>query len=176
MIVSHKHKIIFIHIYKNAGSYFKEFLRRIDPSCSDTGGHIRAYKAKKQLKPDVWNTYKKICIVRNSWDWQMSLLHFMKDAKSHHQHDIVKDMSITDYLQWRKTDLHQQLEFVMDESGTEQLIDVCIRYENLREDTIKFFQEHCNLDVTDKLPEKRVNASKRDPDYRVYYNEEDKNF
>lgn len=174
MIVSHKYKIIFIHIYKNAGSYFKEFLKRIDPRCSDTGGHIRAFKAKKQLKPEVWNEYKKIVIIRNSWDWQMSLLFFMKGAKSHHQHNIVKDMTINEYLEWRKSDIHQQLEFIMDEEGKECIVDKIIRYDHLYDDTVAFFQEYCNLDISDKLPEKRVNASKRDQDYRVYYDEEGK--
>ena len=47
----------------------------------------------------------------------MSLFFYMKDKKNHRQHKIIKNMNVTEYLQWRKTDLKQQKDFILDDNG-----------------------------------------------------------
>ena len=173
MIVSHKYQLIFIHIYKNAGMFVSQFLKNLDPQAFDTVGHETAKKTRELLGDKIWNSYTKICVSRNSWDWQMSLLFFMKGLPTHHQHQIVKDMSVKQYLEWRKTDLHQQIEFIIDDDG-KNMMDNIFRFEYLQQDILLFFLEKYNINVSKYFPEKKINASKRNSDYRQYYDEETK--
>ncbi|MGB1729737.1 MAG: hypothetical protein ACPHF2_07035 [Crocinitomicaceae bacterium] len=173
MIVSHKYQLIFIHIYKNAGMFVSQFLKALDPQAIDTVGHETAKKARTLLGDKIWNSYTKICVSRNSWDWQMSLLFFMKGLPSHFQHHIVKDMSVKQYLEWRKTDLHQQIEFIIDDDG-KQIVDTIFRFEYLQEDILSFFLEKYNINVDNFFPRGKINASKRNSDYKHYYDEETK--
>lgn len=173
MIVSHKYQFIFIHIYKNAGMFVSRFLKNLDPQAIDTVGHESTQKARQLLGEKVWNSYTKICVSRNSWDWQMSLLHFMKGLPSHHQHGIVKDMSVKQYLEWRKTDLHQQMEFIVDNDG-KRMVDTIFRFEYLQQDILLFFLEKYKMDVSKYFPDKKINASQRNSDYTQYYDEETK--
>ena len=170
MIISHKYKLIFIHIYKNAGSFVSQILRNLDKNIVNIDGHITAKNAKKKY-PELWNSYTKICVVRNSWDWQISLFSYMRGLPSHHQHNIVKNMNITEYLQWRKTDLHQQIEFFLDDNNI-CLIDNILSFENLNINIINFFKDKYNMDITPYIPQQKINSSKRNKDYRCYYNEE----
>ena len=172
MIISHKYKLIFIHIYKNAGTFIIQVLKNLDKDVINVYDHIRAKEAKKRF-PEIWENYTKICVVRNSWDWQMSLFFFMKGLKSHYQHHIVKNMSVSEYLQWRKTDLHQQLEFILDDNYN-CLIDNILPFENLTNEILKFFKNKYNMNIISCIPLKKINTSKRNSDYRVYYNDHDK--
>ena len=149
---------------------------KLDPSIQIiNNSHIYAKDAKKIIEPNIWNTYKKICVVRNSWDWQMSLYFYSKNLKSHHQHNIIKDMNIKEYLLWRRdNDLHQQQEFILDDNE-ECLIDNIFKFENLTMELIVYFKQNYNLNVIPFLPSKKINTSSRDSDYTKYYNEETKN-
>lgn len=129
MIISHKYKLIFIHIYKNAGTFVTKFLYNLDNNIINCDVHIKAKDAKKKF-PQFWDNYTKICIVRNSWDWQMSLLFYMKESIAHSQHNIVRNMNTSEYLDWRKNDLHQQLEWILDDNGN-CLIDNILPFDNL---------------------------------------------
>ena len=172
MIISHKYKLIFIHIYKNAGTFFTKFLKNLDKNIINVDVHINAKNAKKKY-PELWNKYTKICIVRNSWDWQISLFSYMKGLPSHHQHNIVRNMNISEYLEWRKTDLHQQIEFILDDNNI-CLVDNILPFENLNINIINFFKDKYNMDVKDYIPQKKINCSKRNKNYKLYYNEKNK--
>ena len=172
MIISHKYKLIFIHIYKNAGTFVTELLYNLDRHIIDCDGHISAKDAKKKY-PKLWNDYTKICIIRNSWDWQISLLAYMKESIEHHQHHIVKNMNVNEYLQWRKTDLHQQLEFITDDNE-DCLIDNILLFDNLNENIKNFFRNKYNTDISFDMPLQKTNTSNRHSDYRKYYNDNDK--
>lgn len=173
MIISHKYKLIFVHIYKNGGTFVGQLLKNLDKNIVRTNNHITAKEAQKQF-PDIWDKYTKICIVRNSWDWEISLLFFMKRDTTHHQHNIVKDMSVSQYVKWRKTDLHQQLKFILDDKCN-CLIDNILRFDNLTENLKDFFKEKYDLDITNYLPTEKLNKSgNRNDDYRKYYDDDDK--
>jgi hypothetical protein len=172
MIVSHKYKVIFIHIYKNAGSYITYFMKKIDPNVEECGcAHITAKEAKAKFS--FWDEYEKICIVRNSWDWQISLLFYMKGEPLHFEHDIVKDMSVSEYLMWRKSNVSQQKDFVIDYDGT-VIINHIFRFETFIDEFKVFFMERHNTDITQYLPVTKVNSSKRETNYKYYYNNSDK--
>lgn len=172
MIISHKYKIIFIHIYKTAGTFIVQLLKNLDPDCEDLYGHISAQNAKEKINSEIWENYTTFCVVRNSWDWQMSLYFYAKGWSGHHQHDIIKNMSVSEYLIWRKTDLNQQIKFILDNNNT-CLIDKILSFENLTEDLKLFFKETNDLDITPYLPNEKLNTSKRNSDYRKYYDNSD---
>ena len=94
----------------------------------------------------------------------------MKSLPSHHQHNIIKNMNITEYLEWRRTDLHQQIEFILDDNNI-CLIDNILSFENLNIDIINFFKDKYNMDIKPYIPQKKINSSKRNNDYKYYYNE-----
>jgi hypothetical protein len=170
MLISHKYKLIFIHIYKNAGSFVTQMLKKLDKDIVDVDCHITAKNAKKKY-PKLWNSYTKICIVRNSWDWQISLFSYMKGSPDHRQHHIVKNMNISEYLEWRKTDLHQQIEFILDDNNI-CLIDNILSFENLNINIINFFKDKYNMDINPYIPKQKINTSKRNDNHKFYYNEE----
>lgn len=177
MIISPKFKIIFIHVYKNAGSFIRKLLLKLDRNAINytKKAHITANEAKKIIKPQIWNSYRKICVSRNSYDWQVSLYSYMKGLKTHKQHNIVKNMNFSNYLKWRKTDLHQQIEFILDNNG-KCLIDNIIPFENLNEELKIFFKKYCKFIIDPYLPSKKINASKRKNDYKEYYANDDKEY
>lgn len=98
----------------------------------------------------------------------------MKRDTKHFQNHIVKDMSVSEYLKWRKTDLHQQLKFILDDKCN-CLIDNILRFDNLTENIKDFFKEKYNLDITSYLPTQKLNQStNKQEDYKIYYNDDDK--
>ena len=46
MIISHKYKLIFIHIYKNAGTFVTKILKNLDKNIVNVDTHISAKNAK----------------------------------------------------------------------------------------------------------------------------------
>ena len=114
MILSHKKKFIFIHIYKVAGLSIRQVLYKYDDQVFKdfpvldnikffigrhsqlfthlSSTHIKASELKSKLDKNVFNNYFKFSFVRNPWDWQVSLYHFMLQYPRHKQHLIVKKM------------------------------------------------------------------------------------
>ena len=97
MIISHKLKLIYIKLYKVAGSSFEVALSKycgendivtsIDkdgdalrdslgyfPSSrlSKLAGHLAAPRIKLLVSPDIWNNYLKVASVRNPYDQHIS--------------------------------------------------------------------------------------------------------
>jgi hypothetical protein len=128
--------------------------------------HHNAIIIKEKISKKRWENSFKFDFVRNPWDWQVSLYHFMLQTKTHHQHNLIKSMkSFDEYIEWRvKKDKHLQKEFFYDENGN-CLVDFIGKFENLEKD----FQKICHkLGIKAQLS--HLNKSKRKKDYRKYYN------
>lgn len=54
------------------------------------------------------------------------------------------------------------------------MMDNIFRFEYLQQDILLFFLEKYNINVSKYFPGKKINASKRNSDYRQYYDEETK--
>jgi len=78
-------------------------------------------------------------------------------------------MNVSEYLRWRATDLNQQTSFILDDDSN-CLIDKILSFENLTDDLKLFFKETNQIDITPNLPKQKLNTSKRDRDYKIYYN------
>lgn len=183
MLVSRRHNYVYVHVYKVAGQSVKLALRRHDLrflpglrtplahvlelpqvySFRALGPHATAVQIRQLLGPDVWESMFTFSFVRNPWDWQVSLFHFIQKNKLNYQRRLVSSMSFDDYIKWRvEEDLHLQSDFVVDRHG-QQLVDVVGRFEQLEAD---FAAIAARIGVKASLP--HVNASEH-ATFRHYY-------
>ena len=192
MILSHNKKFIYFHVYKVAGTSIRKALKDYDDlSFADfplhknvqffigsriwflstwAVDHIKSEEAKFYLPEEMFNSYFKFSFVRNPWDWQVSIYHYMMQFKFHPQHRLVSKMkSFDEYIEWRVNfDLELQREFVYDKEGN-KLVDFVGRFETINDD----FKYVCSkLNLTDiNLP---VTNQSKHRYYKDYYNDHTK--
>ena len=184
MLISEKRKFIFIHVYKNAGRSIRTALEpfaqdkwqyllnkqlkkinistRFDSQPFDV--HIKANEMMEIMGRESFKDYFSFAIVRNPWDWQVSLYTFMLKEPSHYQHELVKKLgSFDEYIRWRcDKEVRFQKDFIYSKEG-ELLIDFVGRYENLEAE----FEKICaHIGVKTSLP--KLNVSKVKPYVQFY--------
>lgn len=128
--------------------------------------HSNAQESQDFFPNDIWENYYKFGFVRNPWDWQVSMYHFMRSKKDHFQHELVSSFTdFEEYLEWRvASDLHIQLNFFKDASGTVAM-DFIGKLEHMEND----FSTICNtVGLSCKLP--FVNKTEH-RNYKAHYNE-----
>ena len=180
-MISYDHRFIFIHIYKNAGSsiraallphirtpiqrtisrlgqLFGRQLYNFDP----IGIHATAESYREFVGSEEFPKFFSFAIVRNPWDWQVSLYSFMKKDKEHFQHDFAR-MGFDEYIDWRcEADLHTQKSFIVDRTGR-LIVNFVGKYETINRD----FDRICkSIGVSAVLP--HINASRHES-YREFY-------
>ena len=193
MLISYRHRFIFIHVYKVAGSSVFNALRTYaeepgQPLAArvlrpfgiklrrpldwayrekDFADHVRARDVRERLTPAVYRRFYSFAFVRNPWDWLVSLYHYMLDSETHPQHEFARKTfaSFDEYVEWKvANDVKLQKTFVTDEQGR-TIVDCVGRIENLRDD----FGAICRrIGIRADLP--HVNRS-RHADYRGYYSD-----
>jgi hypothetical protein len=187
MLISRRHRFIFIHIYKNAGTSIAYALKpfalnrwqwkvhlalkkhRI-PSWLDPqplAPHCSAARAIEAMGQTAFNRFFSFAFVRNPWDWQTSLYHFMLKDSTHPQHELIKSLGNFDaYIKWRcANEVSLQKNFIYSPAG-ELLVDFVGRYENLESD----FAKICGrIGISATLP--RLNVSNTRP-YQSFYTAE----
>lgn len=190
MLISKKHNFIFVHIYKNAGTSITHALRPFSLSqwqwmahkiLKKTSfpspffdphpfhDHIMASEIIDSLGRDKFNSFFSFAIVRNPWDWQVSLYKYMLKLKTHHQHELVKALgNFEEYIKWRcENEVRYQKDFIYSENN-ELLVNFVGRYENLDAD----FKQICShIGISASLP--KLNISNTKP-YQDYYTEKTK--
>ncbi len=200
MLISYTHKFIFFHVPKVAGLSIREALQDYAqepehfkirrPSKMVDGSpnpfyeiwqtillHATTQDAQKELSEEVYDNFYKFAFVRNPWDWQVSMYHFILKETSHRNHRIVKTMrGFEDYIEWIMTTKKPyargatkfQYEMLTDADG-KILLDFIGRYENLKQD----FSHVCQiLNIEAPLPQLNRTVHR---DYRTYYTEKTKN-
>ena len=197
MLISYSHRFIFFHVAKVAGLSVREALKdyageperfnriRRPPRWLDGRPnqlyalwesmllHAKAREARRGLPPEVFDGFYKFAFVRNHWDWQVSMYHFILKETEHVHHQRVRKMAdFGEYLEWvvrtekpfARGATKLQKDMLTDEAGR-ILVDFVGRYENLAED----FEAVCRgLDLSAELP--RLNQSRSQGDYQSYYN------
>lgn len=187
MLISRKRNFIFIHIYKNAGTSVTNALvpfvagkwdklenivlkkMNISPKFDSQSyfQHIKAPELIDAIGKKVFDSFFSFAVVRNPWDWQVSLYNFMLKDATHHQHEFVKKLGSFDaYIKWRcAEEVRFQKDFIYSGDG-ELLVDFVARYERLEAD----FEIICSrIGVSASLP--KLNVSNTRP-YQQFYNEE----
>jgi hypothetical protein len=196
MLISYTHKFIFFHVAKVAGLSVREALKayaqkperfKIKQPPKQSGGkpnplynmwvilllHTKAKDAKKELPEDVYNNFYKFAFVRNPWDWQVSMYHFILKEPSHIRHHLVKSMAgFDEYLEWvintknpyARGAAKFQKDMVTDGEGR-LIVDFIGRYETLARD----FHHVCKVLNIEASPPQLNSTVHRN--YRSYYNE-----
>lgn len=194
MIISHKHKFIFIHVHKVAGTSVTHALRPytcwpqetivtkirqrmsslpVDlPGRLPTGHHFSDHVTAAQLKtaiaPNLYNQYYKFAFVRNPWDWQVSLYKYILKNKHHAKHDYVKQMSgFEEYLGWRFSEPKHKPWSLQKNYLTGSNGELIVDFVGRYEQLQTDFQRVlAHLKIKAQLP--HLNKSRAD-DYRTYY-------
>lgn len=185
MLVSHRHRFIFIHTYKTAGTSVRRALEpyvearwhyrtarlthrlgiafpRIVPF------HLTARQVRERVPRDVFDRYFKFAFVRNPWDWQVSLYHWTMSHPQHFQHDLVRGLGGFDgYIRWRADGNAVLQKTLIGNREGRLLVDHVGRMETIHDD----FAEICRIVGISgvQLPHKNRSFSR---DYRTYYNDE----
>lgn len=196
MLISHKHKFLFVHIAKTGGTSVRATLEKYrwrDPLfvpqfiCSRlshwTGHrigsklprHAKVIAAYEMLPREYFNSLFKFAFVRNPWDLQVSSFHHIKRERPHL---LGGHKDFESFLKYKldparpyqyhiDTSIELQSDYLIDLHGN-VLVDMIGRYENLNED----FAQICErIGIsTRKLQHKRKAKDRKD--YRKYYTDE----
>ncbi len=184
MIISHKHKYIFVAIPKT-GTHairfaLREFLGENDleqvglfvqrrfpfkQTAHIKHGHIKCKEIKEVLGSGVWQDYFKFSFVRNPWDRYISYCFFMHRNNREFLSDPYKylQMTIDDTTHHDRIHFIAQHEFIYDDVGN-PMVDYVGRYEDLQ-NSYKFICKEIGIPYRDLV---KVNSSKHLP-YRQYY-------
>lgn len=161
MLFSENPRLVFIHVYKNAGTSIRRaFLKaglQDEAATHGFASHATAGDVIRKIGAEAFNSYHSFAVVRNPWDWQVSLYRYALEKPNHHQHEMVKQMgSFEVYLDWRcREEVRLQKGFVADADGA-ILVNRLIRFESLAAE----FNSLCrDLGITASLP--HLNASTR---------------
>lgn len=196
MLVSYSHRFIFIHIGKTGGMSMREVLLpyasepekfkiRRPPQMSGERPnplytvwetlllHPTARDVQKELPADVFTDFYKFAFVRNPWDLQVSMYHFILRETTATKHAAVKALGSFDaFVEWVVTTADPypkgitklQKDMITDKNGA-LLVDFVGHYETLDRD---FSHVASTVGIDVALP--HLNQSKHS-DYRSYYNE-----
>lgn len=187
MLISYHKKFLFVHIFKTAGTSITDSLARF---CYRPGStrpsnwmafistnwkkihrkpiekHAIAMEIRASLDRKIFDSVFKFTFVRNPWDWQVSLYHYILDHPENHGYDeTIKMGSFRNFVFSRAKSNFTQTGCLVDEAGN-LLVDFVGRFENLDTD----FQTICkNVGISARLP--HINKSDR-TGYRGYYDAE----
>lgn len=156
-MISHTHKLIFIHNGKCAGSSINGTIVRDNPEIKYENTH---HKFLSQVYKDIYSDYIKVCSVRDPWDRQVSWYHHLKSKCQNME-------SFEDWVMFSKSDCHTKYNVIC--YPEIENFDFFIKYENLEDD----YQKLCDklnlrnnglLNISHNTNRPRIN-------YSSYYTE-----
>ena len=186
-MISHKHKLIFIHIPKTGGTSVEDVLFKPNgkrttkdlwmfPNKYQTGGlqHIMASHIIQEVSEDIFSEYFTFSIVRNPWDKMVSQYNYTITKRP----DLRKYIGITESVSFKeyinhvvKAKIHVQWDpqYKFLYINKKCAVDYIGRFENLQED----FDTVCDKigSPRQKLPHKNKSKHKH---YTEYYDDETK--
>lgn len=198
MLISSEKEFIFVHVYKVAGESIRKALltysdqlsleKKLVVSALKVGSklgfpvsssseyfiysnkHVRALDIRQSISKEKYEEYFKFAFVRNPWDWQVSLFHYMKQTQDHHQNKLVKNLTnFDDYIEWRvNEEVKLQKSFLVDEEG-KVIVDFIGRIETIQKD----FSQICSKLNLGSIKLPNINQSKRST-YQDYYSAKSK--
>lgn len=160
-LVIDSHKLIFIHIPKNAGSSIREALKSFEGYDCGLHEHATARQVRDAMGTRKYNDYFKFCVVRNPWAWIASMYFYLKARKS----DTVDNVDFPTYVRKRCTyNLDLQVDYISYQNHI--IVDKILHFESINEDFINVMKQ---MGITATLP--RINCSPTS-DYSQLYDEE----
>ena len=108
MMVSHLHRVIFVHIHKTGGSSVESALDEEEKLNTGRGGalggptkHMTDVEIHRRLSDAQWTDYRKFTIVRNPWARVHSMWYSVEGRKQSHTpfpdwyHEQITDDELT---------------------------------------------------------------------------------
>ena len=176
MVISDRHRCIFVHIQKTGGASIEALLLRGDPAAVASAPDGRRHAPARAIVPiaggERWRAYFKFAFVRNPWDRLVSWYHMCMQVSSpnafaryvREQAPTFEDFVLRATSGMGARTTVNQIDYVTDESGA-PIVDFVGRYETLRDDFARVCEK---LGVAFDLP--HVNRSAHGH-YRDYYSE-----
>jgi hypothetical protein len=189
VIISHKHKFIYIKSYKTASTSIQIFLGQycgkddvltpIQPVTSEQGRlyneqarnyhgfytHMSAKEIRNKVGRNIWNKYFKFTFERNPWDKAVSFYYF--ECKTKNLEHSFEEW-IREWIKRKRATSNYGLYTINNKIA----VDFIGTYENLVVD-LKFILNKLNLPYGE-LPQEKSGYRKVNEDYKSLYNEETK--
>jgi len=179
MIISHKHKFIFLKTRKTAGSSFENFMYPklgLDDICTGSprdgtprinhpteDGHV-SWKYFHLNYNEEFNNYFTFCVERNPWDKVVSYYYWYKKIKPHKvRHgfeEFVLNEKFSQQNDWKK---------YADSTGVK--VDKVLRYESLHKELQTIPIPYASEMLTTHVK----SDTRKNRSYRPLYNTETKN-
>lgn len=195
MIVSHRHKFIFLRTEKTAGSSLTQALRGLLSPDDLRGGekrpawakyspihhgalklwfpdvfglhvHATAAQARRVIGAKLFDSYYKFAIERNPWERQVSLYTHREWKKGNENTDFDRDMQS---IWYRNTEYCKLNNWAIYAIGGEIVVDKMMRYETLDRDVAELY-EKLGVTAPAQMPRLRAYSPNR-PHYSNYYSE-----
>ena len=173
MPISQKHKMIFIHVPKNAGT---SIINAFD--FCDIPGHVPWMWFRDHV-PELWFDYISFGVVRNPWDRAVSCYEYAKMKSSywhdtnnkHEDHDLISQMTFTECVMTLKSNPEKfkhlgwksQHHWIMKDG--QQQVDFVVKFESLKQDISRLGLNGDAIKHDNKSP---------NTNYRSYYTPETK--
>jgi hypothetical protein len=150
MIVSHRHKFVFIKTRKTAGTSIEVFLSqfcgpediitpiepRVEPHAPRNHegfyNHIPASEVQSRIGKGPWEDYFTFCVERNPWDKTLSYYHFVANYR------LKRELSFDEYLATGDFCVDHPRYTLPDRSDT-LMVDRVLKYENLQRELAEVF-------------------------------------
>lgn len=165
MNISHKYKLIFVHVPKTGGTSLAKAL-------GINRNHLYAKQLKEKYK-EYWDNYYTFSFARNPWDRMVSVFFYYRDGVEEHNKHVMNNIpqNFNDFIhefydkkrEWYNALYVQQYDWLSEKD--EILVDYVYRFEDFREETNKIFNK---FKIKTKLPHIRKSVHEN---YRTYYNE-----
>ena len=176
MVISDRHRCIFVHIQKTGGASIETVLLRGDPAAAANSPqgrrHPPAYAIVPMAGRERWGRYFKFAFVRNPWDRLVSWYHmctqvpspnaFARHVRAYAPTFEAFILDATSGISERTT--VNQVDYVTDEHGA-PMLDFVGRYETFGDDFARIRE---TLGLAGNVP--HVNGSVHGP-YRDYYSQ-----
>jgi hypothetical protein len=154
MLISHKHKFIFIHIQKTAGTSISSALNPFCEESYPSMKHWSAVKINKKFGSDIWNEYFKFTFIRNPYERLLSWYNMIDKSRGNPNPNpfhscIQKNIhSFSNFIMEDKNfmdinELPQQriAQFQKISENGRVIVDFIGRYENIDEDFSYIFKK-----------------------------------
>lgn len=127
--------------------------------------HIPARKLKRRIRPDIWNTYYRFCVVRNPWDRVVSQYYWrFRNIPEENR------PSLSTFLESSHVRSLQRKGYGLYTTRGNVAVDYICRYETLTED-LEIVRQQVGLPEKLTLPRAKSNHRKKKSLYRDFYND-----
>lgn len=183
MILSHRHRFIFIKTLKTAGTSIEVALARhcgpddiVTPINPPVGGHqprnaegyynhIGAADIRARAGTEIWDSYFKFAFERNPWDKVVSYYHWVQTRG--HRFDSFEAF-IAECVKTNRFPLRLPSSRELYTLQGRLAVDRVGRYESLRED-LRDIGRHLGLALEDELPRAKGGLRPERSPYQSYY-------